>query len=159
MKYIFYCLILFFIICEYSLAETLQLTNFHNNYNNYQNENLIEELNFAENQILQRNEKNESLLEKLEKLEMLLFGTIQSGDLGYRIGNIYANSKGYYYDSYRLNRQNGVGKMYSKPYGYYHPKYRYHPHNSAYSPYYYNNLPRQTLPKNYSVGTTVRILD
>ena len=48
MKYIFCFVLLIFLVCEYSKAETLQLTNFHRNYRDYQNENLLEELNYAE---------------------------------------------------------------------------------------------------------------
>lgn len=146
MKYIFYCLLLLLFITDFVSAETLQLTNFHKNNNNYENENLIEELNYAENQIFQKNERNESVLTKLEKLEMILFGAIQAGELGYRIGNVYKNCNGYYDYGYGWRNT--------------YPVYGYYPHKAIYNPARYNYIPPvQTLPKHYSLGTTVRILD
>ena len=151
MKYIFYCFILLFFICNYTNAENLQLTNFHRNYENYQNNDLIEELNFAENQIFQKNEKNEPFLTKLERLEMFLFGAIQSGDLGYRIGNVHRNS--YYYHN-PFNTRN----FHPYSYEYHKPNYRYPRYRNVNHPYY-EYIPQQILPKNYSLGTTVRIID
>ena len=152
MKYIFCFVLLIFLVCEYSKAETLQLTNFHRNYRDYQNENLLEELNYAENQILQKNEKEEPLLTKLEKLEIILFGAIQAGELGYRIGNVYKNSSLFYNDGY------GRRNFYPHCSSHYYPYYSLHRPNSP--RYYYENYPPQPLlPKNYSLGTTVRIMD
>ena len=109
-------------------------------------------MNYAENQIFQKNERNESVLAKLEKLEMILFGAIQSGELAYRIGNVYQNCNRYYGYDYGLNRLPLGRNTY--------PVYGYYPHKTIHNPSHYNHaLPMQNLPKHYSLGTTVRILD
>ncbi len=158
MKYIFYFAFLFLIIKEAAFADIVELTNYSQAANNIGND-YIEQLNYAENNILQRNETCRPILSRLEKLEMILFGAIQAGDLGYRIGNVYQSSSHFGDRRYRVNYLDRHNNFYHRRYNdYYDSRWTIPYNNGIYYPYS-NNLPIQTLPRNYSLGSTVRIID
>ena len=158
MKYIFcFCFVFFAAIPAF--GDVVQLTNLTQN-NDYIPANYLRELNFAEKQIFQENRINEPVLSKLEKLEIALFGAIQVGETAYRIGNVYKSCRDiygrgygeYYFSNGRNFYRDRRLRNYHSPYK---PVYR-----NIYHPYYYDNtIPIQTLPQNYSLGTTIRILD
>ncbi len=155
MKYIFYFTFILSISCNISLADTIQLTNLTQGPKYTQND-YIEQLNYAEQQFFNENTSDEFILSKLEKLEMFLFGAIQAGNLGYRIGNIYNQSKAYHNRRYAINYPNRRIPAHNyKYYSYPTPSITTPPHRYP----YYTALPVQTLPKKYTLGTTVRIID
>lgn len=78
MKKILFLLVLLLFITP-AIASDFTLENNHKMYNNYE-KFLLNDLTFAEKQIFKKTYKRDKLIERLERLELAIFGAIQSGD-------------------------------------------------------------------------------
>ena len=182
----------------------------HNNENFYSNKfskNLLDDLVFAEKQIFNKTYRNDDTIERLERLELALYGAIQSGAEAKRIKNIRkavtnvasgGNGLQYVTKGFNLGGSSTGGGTWSfgtyNPYGYrnylgysnynncrynnwskrYSNFNRYHRHSHRLPPpacrgcrshrlpppsYYNNPIVNGDFMKDYSIGTSVKILD
>ena len=159
-------------------------------YTNFSKKELLKDLAFSENQIFNKTYTSNSIEERLERLEIAVFGAIQSGEEEFRIRklkksvtNVSLGGNGLNSLSKIFNLAGNNSGISSWAIGNMHDSYsnscvpRYQnfshrlPRRKHYShrlppppPYFnenYNNNPitNGNFSKNYSIGTSVKILD
>jgi len=195
----FFFLFLVFCCVNSAQAEMFTLDNHNNGYYFQTDETLIEMLKFSEKQVFNKVYKKDNINERLERLELAIYGAIQTGSEAMRIQNVKnsvtnvaSGGKGlqYFAKSMDLSRNSDGGSYwsfgnsgfgYSNNYsncrhgncwGYKNSYNRHHSHRPTRHPHHshrvhppcahrYNNNPivNGDFLKDYSLGTSVRILN
>ena len=153
-------------------------------YTNFSKKELLKDLCFCEKQVFKKIYNSDTMLERLERLEIEVYGALQDGNEDYRIKklrksvtNIASGGNGLNYASRAFNLAGNALGMTNWAIGNMHSYYpnigtnnfsnRYIPHKRAFSHrlppppnmHNYNPYTNVDFSKNYSLGTSVKILD
>ena len=153
-------------------------------YINFSKKELLNDLSFSEKQIFNNTYKSDDITSRLERLEIAVFGAIQSGEEDFRIKKIRKSVTNISSGGNGLNNlmrtmnlggegwgtnNLWVGNMHTFTPNYYNNSRRLHPPRGIHShrippppnAYSYNSNPITTgdFMRNYTIGTSVKILD